>query len=119
MYNDTPEYVNEVPSYIGGEQSYPNGVPPALTQEGRDARLIAMAYNLVERRILEGTATSQEVTHFLKLATAKAHLQDEILHAQAELYRAKTDAIRSESQRDELYQQVIESIRRYGGFKNE
>lgn len=116
MYKDIPEYANDHPIYDAPLYSE---TPPALTQEGRDAQLIAMAYDLVEQRMRDGTATSQEVTHFLKLATERAKLQDRILEAQAELYRAKTDAIRSESHRDELYQQVIDSIRRYGGFRNE
>lgn len=104
MYEDRPPYLSDL--------------PPALTQEGREAQLIALAYDLAEKRLRDGSATSQEVTHFLKLGSAKANLEQEILEAQVQLYRAKTDAIRSESQRDELYQQVIDSIKRYGGLRD-
>ena len=52
---------------------------PALTPEARENQLISMAYDLVEQRLLDGTATSQETTHFLKLGSTKARLEMEKL----------------------------------------
>ena len=42
---------------------------PASTPEAREQQLISAAYDLVEERILNGTATSQELVHFLKLGS--------------------------------------------------
>ena len=39
---------------------------PALTPEAREKQLVALAVDLVEKRLREGTASSQEVTHILK-----------------------------------------------------
>lgn len=51
--------------------SSPRKIRPAISPEARDNQLIALAYNLVEKRLLEGTASSQETTHFLKLGSAR------------------------------------------------
>lgn len=48
----------------------------ALTPEGRENQLIDLAVSLVEKRLLEGTASSQEVTTILKLGTTRARLEN-------------------------------------------
>lgn len=90
-------------------------VRPALTPEARENQMIALAMDLVERRLIEGTASSQETTHFLKLATAKAKLENQILEAERELKTAKTESIRSEKKIEELYSNAISAMKRYGG----
>ena len=42
-------------------------IRPALTPEARENQLIALAVDLVEKRLIEGTASSKETTHLLKL----------------------------------------------------
>lgn len=88
---------------------------PALSPEARENQLISLAVDLVEQRLLDGTASSQETTHFLKLATTKARLEKEILEKQKELMVAKTEQIRSEQHKEELYEEVINALRRYNG----
>ena len=63
---------------------------PALTPEARENQLISLAIDLVEQRLLDGTASSQETTHFLKLATSKAKLERERFELENELIKAKT-----------------------------
>ena len=88
---------------------------PALTPEARENQLIALATDLVEQRLRDGTATSQETTHFLKLATTKYKLEVENLELQKELTTAKTESIRNGPRIDELYQAAINAVRKYGG----
>lgn len=88
---------------------------PALSPEARENQLISYAIDLVEERLLNGTASSQETTHFLKLATTKARLEKEILEQQKELMVAKTEQIRSEQHKEELYEEVINALRKYNG----
>lgn len=88
---------------------------PALSPEARENQLISLAVDLVEQRLIDGTASSQETTHFLKLATTKARLEKEILEKQKELMVAKTEQIRSEQHKEELYEEVINALRRYNG----
>lgn len=86
---------------------------PALTPEGREEQLIAAAMNLVEQRILDGTATSQEVCHFLKLGTTKSQLEKEKLREENKLLRAKTQAIESSKEMAELYREAMAAFRGY------
>ena len=48
---------------------------PALSPEARENQLIALAVDLVEQRLIDGTASSQETTHFLKLGSTKNQLE--------------------------------------------
>lgn len=90
-------------------------IRPALTPEARENQLISLATDLVEQRLLDGTASSQETTHFLKLATTKARLEKEILEKQKELISAKTEALQSAKRVEELYADAISAMKRYSG----
>lgn len=88
---------------------------PALTPEARENQLISLAFNLVEQRLIDGTATSQETTHFLKLASSKSQIERDILEKQKELISAKTEALKSAKRVEELYADAIKAMRRYSG----
>lgn len=90
-------------------------IRPALTPEARENQLIALAVDLVEQRLLDGTASSQETTHFLKLGSTKAKLELEMLHEEKKLLRAKTEALESQKRMDELYAEAIKAMRKYSG----
>ena len=88
---------------------------PALTPEARENQLISLATDLVEKRLIEGTASSQETTHFLKLATQEAKLKLKILEKQEELISAKIESIKSAQRTGELYRDAIIAMRKYSG----
>lgn len=88
---------------------------PALTPEARENRCISLAYDLVEKRLQEGTASSQETTHFLKIGTAKYNLEKEKLSREVELAAAKTEALQSAKRVEELYTEALNAMRMYGG----
>lgn len=88
---------------------------PALTPEAREKQLISLAYDLVEERLRNGTATSQETTHFLKMGSSKERVEKEILEMQKELISAKTEAIQSAKRVEELYADAIKAMRKYSG----
>lgn len=92
---------------------------PALTPEARENQLISLAYDLVEERLRNGTATSQETTHFLKLGSTKERIEKEILEKQKELISAKTEAIQSAKKIEELYAKAVEAMRTYTGAGEE
>lgn len=93
--------------------------PPALTPEAREDQLIALAIDLVEKRLIEGTASSQETTHFLKLGSTEARVRKRLLEEQAKLAAAKTEAIESSKDMMSLYGEAIEAMKRYGGHTAE
>lgn len=93
----------------------PKSLPPALTLEGRENQLIALAMDLAERRMLEGTASSQEVTHFLKLGSSKAVLERDKLREENKLLRAKTESLQAQRSNEELLAKALKVLRGYRG----
>lgn len=90
-------------------------IRPALTPEARENQLIALAVDLVEKRLLEGTASSQETTHFLKLGSMKNQLEMEKLKEENKLLQAKTEALQSAKKSEELFEEAIKAMRTYSG----
>lgn len=88
---------------------------PALTPEARENQLIALAVDLVEQRLRDGTASSQETTHFLKLGSSRAKLERERLEVENKLIQAKADALESAKNIESLYKEAITAMRRYSG----
>lgn len=88
---------------------------PALTDEARENRLISEALDLVEQRIRNGTASSQETTHFLKLGSTKHKLEIEKLRAENALLKAKTEALESQKKTEELFAEAIAAFKDYSG----
>ena len=93
-------------------------IRPALTPEARENQLIALAVDLVEQRLLDGSASSQETTHFLKLGSMKNQLEMEKLREENKLLKAKTESIQSAKRVEELYAEAINAMRRYSGNTN-
>lgn len=90
-------------------------VRPALSPDARERQLTAMAYDLVEQRLRDGTASSQETTHFLKMGSPKQQLELERLREENKLLRAKTEALESAKNVEALYKEAIIAMRRYSG----
>ena len=88
---------------------------PAFTPEARENQLISLAVDLVEQRLLDGTASSQEVTHFLKLGSMKERLEREKLEEENKLLRARTENLQSQKRVEELYTKALNAMRNYAG----
>lgn len=89
--------------------------PPATTPDARENQLIAAAVDLAEKQILEGTASSQVLTHFLKLASSRERLEKENLKNKNALLAAKTEMVKSAKQTEELYKNALNAMRAYSG----
>ena len=89
---------------------------PALSPEAREQQLINKAYAAAERQLDEGTASSQVITHFLKLGTARAELEKEKIRAEIEEKKAKVKAIENGEEMKVLYENAIKAMRDYGGY---
>ena len=94
-------------------------IRPALTPEARESQLISLAVNLAEQQLLDGTASSQVITHFLKLGTEKAKLEQEKLRQETAMMKAKTESLQSSKHIEELYANAIEAMQRYKGYSND
>ena len=94
-------------------------VRPGLTLESNENQLISLATKLAEKQLLEGTASSQVITHYLKLGTVKAQLEKEKLERENELLKAKTEAIKSAATSEALFAEAIQAMRVYSGSGND
>ena len=91
---------------------------PGLTPESRENQIISLAIDLAEKQIREGTASSQVITHFLKLGSTNNMLEKNQLLKQIELLTAKTEAIKSGKVAEEFYTNALAAMRKYSGHGN-
>ena len=90
-------------------------IRPALTPEARENQMISLAVDLAERQLQEGTASSQVITHYLKLGSMRERLEREKLEEENKLLKAKTAQIQSMKRVEELYEEAIKAMRNYSG----
>ena len=93
--------------------------PPAMTAEAQQNHMISLAINCAERQMMDGTASSAVICHYLKLASKKEDLELEKTKAELELMRAKKKQIESEEERERMYAEAIRSLGIYRGESTE
>lgn len=89
--------------------------PPAKTPEGRENQCIMRAYDLAEKQLIEGTASSQVITHFLKMGSPREKLDRDSISQSQELTKAKVEQVRSAKNIEELYTKATKAMKDYGG----
>lgn len=89
--------------------------PPARTPEARENQLIAIAHDVAEQQLRNGTASSQVITHFLKLGSIRERKELLLLEEEIALKRAKTESIESSKRVEELYINAMNAFRSYSG----
>lgn len=92
---------------------------PARSPDAREKQLIALAYDLAEKRLREGTASSAEVVQLLKAGSGKEELEHELAETKIELMKAKKEALESAKRIEELFTQATIQFRRYNGIYDE
>lgn len=88
---------------------------PAINPEARENQLVALAIDLAEQQLRDGTASSQVITHYLKLGTMREKLERERLAEENKLLKAKTEALQSAKEVKELYADAIKAFKNYSG----
>lgn len=88
---------------------------PALSPEARENQMIALAVDLAEQQLRDGTASSQVITHFLKLGTTRAELEKEKLKRENKVLEAKAKAYESSEEIKSLYENALKAMRKYSG----
>jgi len=92
-----------------------NKRPPATTPEGRENQLISLAVDLAEKQLIEGTASSQVIAHYLKLGSTRETIEKDILVEKRKLVEAQTAALGSSKRTEELYKNALNAMRAYSG----
>lgn len=88
---------------------------PALSPEARENQMIALAVDLAEQQLIDGTASAQVITHFLKLGTTKTELEKEKIRKETELLGAKIQMTDSIEEQKKLAEDAIKAMRNYSG----
>lgn len=108
----------KVVSIVGNNAKKASKRAPDVTDEQREKRLCDLALTVAEERMRNGTATSAEICHFLRIATEKSKQEQEELRCKTELLKAKTQAIADAEKSNVDYAKVIEALTRYSGKNN-
>lgn len=85
------------------------------TPDSVEKSLIGFAMELAAKQLMEGTASSQVITHFLKLGSSVNRDERELAGYQKDLMKAKTEAIKDQKTSKELYANAIKAMRVYQG----
>ena len=88
---------------------------PAVTEESRENQLVSQAIDLAEKQIQQGTASSQVITHYLKLGSTRERLEQERLRRENELLTSRVEMMASAKRVEELYGQALDAMRLYAG----
>ena len=96
-------------------QSETRSTRPALTPEGRENQLISFAVDLAEKQLRDGTASSQVITHYLKMGSTRERLEKEMLEKKVQLMDAQTQNLQSAGRVEELYANALTAMRNYSG----
>lgn len=102
---------------ISSSERKPVGAPP-ITDEAREKRCISEAIDMAEEQILNRTASSQVITHFLKLGTSLAELEKEKLRNENALLAAKTESLKAEAKNAEMFQKAMDAMKSYQGLRD-
>lgn len=89
--------------------------PPARTPEDRENQLTSLAYDLAERQLRDGTASSQVITEFLKRGSQRDKLERAKLEAEGKLLETKRALMDAQKENEGLYAQAIAAFRTYSG----
>lgn len=88
---------------------------PATTPEGRENQLVSLAVELAEQRIRQGTASAQEIVHFLRLGSSRERLEQDRIAAENQLLQVKIETMASAKRVEELYRSALDAMRSYSG----
>jgi hypothetical protein len=77
--------------------------------------MIALAYDLVEERLRDGTASATETTALLKLGSSRERLEQQRIRHENELMVVKKEAMEASVKSDELFREAMDYFRAYTG----
>ena len=94
-------------------------LPAYESEEALENAMIAQATRLAYQQLCDGTASSQVITHYLKLGSTKERIEQEMLRKQVSLIDAKTESIKDQKKSEKLYQEALNAFRTYSGQRQE
>lgn len=100
---------------VTSSSSAPKKMRPPLTPEAEESQMVSLAVDLARKQMLDGTASAQVITHYLKLGTMQAKLEIEKQRAELELTKAKAKSIENSGTSEKIYEEALKAFRGYSG----
>ena len=94
----------------------PRRLRPGLSPEADENQLISLSIDAAKKMLVEGTAPTSIVLHYLKLATTRERMEREMMATQKELMEAKKQALESQAKVEQLYADAMKAMQRYSGY---
>lgn len=88
---------------------------PAKTPEDREQQMISLADALAEKQLMDGTASSQLITHYLKQGTQRERLEQEKIRRENILLESKQIQMESQIRAEEMMAEVLKAMKLYAG----
>lgn len=101
-----------------GDRKRTRTEPRAQTPKAREEQLSALAVDLAEKQLREGTASAQVISFYLRKSSPKEQLEIKKLEEEVAMLKAKTAALESNARMEELYSNAIKAMQLYGGYSN-
>lgn len=95
------------------------GRKPPETPEEYENECIALAFKEAKKRLMDGTASSQLITEFIKAGSRKRELELEELERNNALLTAKVNNLESQRRSEDVYQKALQAMRTYAGYESE
>ena len=89
---------------------------PATSPEEREMQLADAAYDLAEEQIENGTASSQVITHFLKMGSSRERLEQERMRHEVQLMEVKKEQLEGQKRVEALFSDALNAFRGYSGL---
>lgn len=86
---------------------------PAKSPEAREKQMVVLAVNLAEKQLMDGTASSAVITHYLKLASSREKIEQDMMLNQSKLVAAKAEQIAYGKETESTNQSVLEALKGY------
>lgn len=90
---------------------------PATSPEARENELVSLAHDLAEKQIRQGDASSQVITHFLKLGSSRERLEQQRIEHENAMMQAKMEAMESQARMEETYVNALKAMQSYTGLE--
>lgn len=90
-----------------------NLMRPAATPDTREQQLVALATDLAEKQLRDGTASPSVITHYLRMGSPRETMERDALSQKNDLDAAKAEAIRSEKRMEEMIGKAMDAFRSY------
>lgn len=88
---------------------------PARTPEARENQLVALAYDLAEKQLMDGTISTGVHTALIKAGSTRERLEKEKLSRENTMLKARIDELESAQKTEDFHREVLDSLRMYQG----